>query len=57
VGSHPQEVLDLVSAATADLFQGPNVTAIENMFKSIGSILWRLVVQPVEFWEIGTETA
>jgi hypothetical protein len=33
VDSHPQEVLDLVSAATADLFQGPNVTAIENMFK------------------------
>jgi hypothetical protein len=33
VDSHPQEVLDLVSAATADLFQGNNVTAIENMFK------------------------
>jgi hypothetical protein len=33
VDSHPQEVLDLVSAATADLFQGSNVTAIENMFK------------------------
>jgi hypothetical protein len=33
VDSHPQEVLDLVSAATADLFRGPNVTAIENMFK------------------------
>jgi hypothetical protein len=33
VDSHPQEVLDMVSAATADLFQGANVTAIENMFK------------------------
>jgi hypothetical protein len=33
VDSHPQEVLDLVSAATADLFQGANVTAIERMFK------------------------
>jgi hypothetical protein len=33
VDSHPQEVLDLVAAATSDLFQGQNVTAIENMFK------------------------
>ncbi|MGA7809263.1 hypothetical protein [Bradyrhizobium sp.] len=33
VDSHPQEVLDLVSAATADLFQGSNVSAIEDMFK------------------------
>lgn len=33
VESHPQEVLDLVSAATADMFQGKNVVAIENMFK------------------------
>jgi hypothetical protein len=33
VDSHPQEVLDLASAATADLFQGPNVTVIENMFR------------------------
>jgi hypothetical protein len=33
VDSHPQEVLDLVSAATADLFQGSNVSAIESMFK------------------------
>lgn len=30
--SHPQEVLDLIAATTADLFQGPNVQAIENMF-------------------------
>ena len=33
VDSHPSEVLDLVSAATADLFQGTNVVAIERMFK------------------------
>lgn len=31
--SHPQEVLDLVSAATADLFQGSNVVAIEKLFR------------------------
>lgn len=31
--SHPQEVLDLVAAATADLFQGPNVTTIEKLFR------------------------
>ncbi len=33
VDSHPQEVLDMVAAATADLFQGSNVIAIENHFK------------------------
>lgn len=33
VDSHPQAVLDLVAAATADLFQGPSVTAIESMFR------------------------
>lgn len=33
VDSHPQEVLDLVAAATADLFQGDNVVAIEQHFK------------------------
>src|SRR5574341_1167124 len=33
VDSHPQEVLALVSAATADLFAGKNVVAIEKMFK------------------------
>jgi hypothetical protein len=33
VDSHPSEVLDLVAAATGDLFQGSNVTAIEKMFK------------------------
>ncbi len=33
VDSHPQEVLDLVAAATADLFQGKSVTAIEKLFR------------------------
>lgn len=33
VDSHPQEVLDLVAAATADMFQGPNVSSIEEMFR------------------------
>lgn len=33
VDSHPSEVLDLVAAATGDLFQGPNVAAIETHFK------------------------
>ncbi|MDF2235839.1 hypothetical protein P2H44_25075 [Albimonas sp. CAU 1670] len=31
--THPQEVLDLVAAATADLFQGPTVSEIERRFK------------------------
>ena len=33
VDSHPQEVLDLVAAATKDLYEGDNVTAIETAFK------------------------
>jgi len=33
VEPHPQEVMDLVAAATADLFQGPNVTSIEKLFR------------------------
>ena len=33
VDSHPSEVLDVVAAATADLFQGTNVVMIENLFK------------------------
>ncbi|MEL7371797.1 MAG: hypothetical protein AAFN74_22930 [Myxococcota bacterium] len=33
VDSHPGEVLDLVAAATADLFQGRNVSAIEMKFR------------------------
>lgn len=31
--SHPQEVLDMVAAATADMFQGPTVIEVENSFK------------------------
>lgn len=31
--SQPQEVLGLLAAATADLFQGPNVSMIESIFK------------------------
>lgn len=33
VDSHPQEVFELLAAATADLFQGPNVSAIESVFR------------------------
>ncbi len=33
VDSHPQEVLDLVAAATADLFQGQSVTMVEKLFR------------------------
>lgn len=32
VDSHPSEVLDLVAAATGDLFQGKNVAEIEKLF-------------------------
>lgn len=33
VDSHPREVVDMVAAATADLFAGANVSAIEKLFK------------------------
>ncbi len=33
IDSHPREVLDLVAAATADLYQGPNVSMIEKLFR------------------------
>ncbi len=33
VDSHPAEVLDLLAAATFELFQGRNVVMIENIFK------------------------
>lgn len=33
VDSHPAEVMDILAAATADLFQGPNVSTIESLFK------------------------
>lgn len=38
IESHPQEVLDLVSAATKDLFEGDNVTTIENTFKKVRGV-------------------
>lgn len=38
VDSHPQEVLDLVAGATKDLFQGDNVTNIEDTFKRIRGV-------------------
>jgi uncharacterized protein YgbK (DUF1537 family) len=33
VDSHPQGVIDLVAAATADLFQGANVATVEAIWK------------------------
>jgi hypothetical protein len=33
VDSHPAEVIGMLAAATSDLFAGPNVVAIENLFK------------------------
>ena len=33
VDSHPTEVMDILAAATADLFQGTNVLTIESLFK------------------------
>jgi hypothetical protein len=32
VDNHPQEILDVVAAATADLFEGKNVTQIESLW-------------------------
>lgn len=31
--NYPQEIFDLVAAATGDMFQGSNVTVIESMFR------------------------
>ncbi len=33
VDSHPQDVIALVAAATADLFAGQNITTIEQLFR------------------------
>ena len=33
VDSHPSEIMDILAAATADLFQGTNVALIESLFK------------------------
>ena len=38
VDSHPTEMIDMLAAATADLFQGQNVTAIEDMFRKFRGI-------------------
>lgn len=38
VDSQPSEVMDLLAAATADLFQGTNVVAIEDIFKKARGI-------------------
>ena len=38
VDSHPQEVLDMLAAATGDLFQGENVVNIERTFKRIRGV-------------------
>jgi hypothetical protein len=35
VDSHPQAVLDMVAAATRDLFEGDTVVNIENTFKKV----------------------
>jgi hypothetical protein len=34
VDSYPREVIELLAAATADLFQGPSVQAIEKLFRA-----------------------
>lgn len=41
VDSHPGEVLDLVAAATGDLFQGKNVVEIEKLFDKSRGITGR----------------
>lgn len=38
VDSHAQEVIDLLAAATADLFQGANVQAIEKIFRRVRGV-------------------
>jgi hypothetical protein len=35
VDNHPREILDVVAAATADLFQGKNVSQIETLWKQV----------------------
>lgn len=35
IESHPQEILDTLAAATADLFQGSSVVQIEKLFKAM----------------------
>lgn len=33
IDSHPREILDLVAAATADLYQGTNVSMVEKLWR------------------------
>jgi len=35
VGGHPHDILELLAAATADLFQGSSTVSIEQMWKKI----------------------
>lgn len=38
VDNHPREILDVVAAATADLFQGKNVVQIESLWKQFRGV-------------------
>ena len=38
VDSHPSEVMDLLAAATGELFQGENITTIEATFKKMRGV-------------------
>ena len=38
VASHPRQVIDLLAAATGDLFNGESVSMIERMFKKARSL-------------------
>ena len=38
VDNHPREILDVVAAATADLFQGKNVSQIEALWKQVRGV-------------------
>ena len=41
VNSHPTQVIELLAAATSDLFQGQNVTLIEKLFNQARGIQLR----------------
>lgn len=38
IDSHPQEVLDLLAAATKDLYEGDSVLTIERIFKRVRGV-------------------
>ncbi|HET7489983.1 MAG TPA: hypothetical protein VFJ85_18805 [Acidimicrobiales bacterium] len=56
VDSHPQQILDLVSAATKELFEGEMVTSIENVFKRTRGVnsdehyFQELIVSSTNLW-------